>query len=204
MDNRILIATTNKHKISEIKKYFGELSQFDIISLNDLNTEIKDPEETEDTLEGNARLKSRFYAQITGLPVIADDSGIFIDILDGWPGVKSARIANGTIEQCKLILKKLEGKPQNQRWASFKTVMVYFDDKNQIEQVTSGEAKGFIIEKELYKEDENAFGNSPIFFLPDAGKTYQELSHKEKIEFSHRAKASLKMKQYLQSLGKIC
>ena len=91
---QLLIGTSNKGKLSEIKSFLNT-SMFDIVSLEDLDMEIEDPEETGTTLEENAILKARYYGEKTGLLTLTDDGGIYIDALDGWPGIKSARSFEG-------------------------------------------------------------------------------------------------------------
>ena len=107
MKQKLLVATTNKGKLKEIHHFFDDLS-VEILTLGDLAQKITAPEETGDTIQENAMLKARYYAEKTGFLTLADDSGLFVDALDGWPGVKSARVGETNDVQCTTLLSKLE------------------------------------------------------------------------------------------------
>ncbi|MCF6276526.1 MAG: RdgB/HAM1 family non-canonical purine NTP pyrophosphatase [Candidatus Magasanikbacteria bacterium] len=198
MVTKLLIATTNKNKIEEIKKEFENFEYFDFIFLDDLNFEIEDPEETEETLEGNSLLKAKYYAEKTGLNTLADDSGLFVNDLDGWPGVHSARVADSHKEKCDLVLEKLKGIDLSKRNASFRTVITFYDPNTKTSKSVLGKVNGLISE-EYPAIIKTGFGYDPIFFVPKLNKIYDDLSLEEKNEISHRGQAIRKMKEYLQT-----
>ena len=111
---KLLVATTNIGKFKEIKSFLGDLP-FQILSLNDLKKCPPAPLENKTTIFNNAILKAVYYAKRTGLISLADDSGLFIDALGGWPGVKSARIAKTDNARRRLVLKKMKDKKKSSR-----------------------------------------------------------------------------------------
>lgn len=190
---KLLVGTTNKGKFSEIKAFLADLP-FQIICLNDLSEKFSEPKEEETTLEGNAELKARYYGEKTGLLTIADDSGMYIKILKGWPGIVSARIGNDDKERRRIILEKMKGKIN--RKALFVAVLSVYDPKDKITFSVRGETIGEILSKEI--EGKNCFGYDPIFYVTKKGKTYSEMERAEKNGCSHRGKALIKIKYFLQ------
>ena len=159
--------------------------------------DYKDPEETSDTFEGNSKIKAEDIAsQCQDIAVLADDSGLSILALDGFPGVHSARFMEGHsyLEKNRAILEKME-KIEDRR-ASFLTVMTYIDEKRETEKCFLGEDKGEIIRK-LKEEKQNGFGYDPIFYSYALKKTYGEASPEEKNSVSHRGRALKKLVAYL-------
>lgn len=192
---KVLIATTNEGKFKEIKKFLGDLS-IDFISLKDLENKYKEPIEDQSTLEGNAILKAKYYAGKTGLISLADDGGLFIDALKGWPGVKSARIADNKTKRNQLILKKLKNKNWKKRTAQFKLTLALFDPLTKDLHLTYGETAGHILEKPV--DSDNGFGYDPIFYVDEKKKAYVEMTMTEKNSCSHRGKALKRMKEFLR------
>ncbi len=192
---KLLIATTNKGKFEEIKKFFDSMPFILCVSLDELDQNVPEPEETEPTIEGNAFLKAKYYAEKTGLLSLADDGGIFIDALDGWPGVKSARAAD-TDEKCRaLALKKLADISTNNKNAHFRLALSLYDPKTKNSYMALGECAGKIVDE----RGPTSWGYNQIFYLPELYKTYAELTPQEKNETSHRGRALIKMKYILQN-----
>ncbi len=190
---KVVIATNNPGKIKEIKEI---LKDYEILTLKDMNSEIE-VEEDRDTFEGNAMKKAKEIANVLKMPVIADDSGLCIDILKGWPGVHTARFLgeNATQEQRNnAILEKM--KKEQKRTARVICCMAYYEDGNFI--LGKGEVEGKIATK---KRGKNGFGFDEIFELPN-GKTFAELTLDEKNQISHRKLALQDLKENLQKFGK--
>ena len=190
---KVVIATNNPGKIKEIKEI---LKENEILTLKDMNSEIE-VEEDRDTFEGNAMKKAKEIANVLKMPVIADDSGLCIDILKGWPGVHTARFLgeNATQEQRNnAILEKM--KKEQKRTARVICCMAYYEDGNFI--LGKGEVEGKIATK---KRGKNGFGFDEIFELPN-GKTFAELTLDEKNQISHRKLALQDLKENLQKFGK--
>ena len=190
---KVVIATNNPGKIKEIKEI---LKDYEILTLKDMNSEIE-VEEDRDTFEGNAMKKAKEIANVLKMPVIADDSGLCIDILKGWPGVHTARFLgeNATQEQRNnTILEKM--KKEQKRTARVICCMAYYEDGNFI--LGKGEVEGKIATK---KRGKNGFGFDEIFELPN-GKTFAELTLDEKNQISHRKLALQDLKENLQKFGK--
>ncbi len=185
MSMKLVIATHNEDKLKEIQTYLESFS-FNVLSLNKY-PEIGEIIEDGKTLLDNALIKAREVFDKTGLPTISDDTGLEVDGLDGKPGVYSARYAGeectylDNVEKLLIDMKKI---PIPNRTAQFKTVMV-FKDKNQ-ELIVEGVVKG-LISREL--KGDNGFGYDPIFFVPELGKTFGEMSAIEKNKISHRGNA---------------
>ena len=182
---KLVIATHNEDKLKEIQTYLESFS-FNAISLNQF-PQIGEIIEDGQTLLDNALIKAREVFDKTGLPTISDDTGLEVDALNGKPGVFSARYAGAEctyLDNVKKLLKNMKKIPIPNRTAQFKTVMV-FKDKNQ-ELIVEGVVKG-LISREL--KGDNGFGYDPIFFVPELGKTFGEMSAIEKNKISHRGNA---------------
>ena len=184
---KVVLASKNKHKlveISEITKKFG----IELVLQSDLGIDI-DVEETGTTFEENSFIKAEAVMKATGLPAMADDSGIAVDALNGEPGVYSARYGfDDTLDdwgRLELLLKNTEHVPDGQRQAQFVCVITMVTPDNQVIQAR-GEIHG-----ELTREPrgENGFGYDPIFYYPPFGKTTAELTPEEKNGVSHRGNA---------------
>lgn len=195
---KLLIATTNEGKLEEIRHFFSD-QQFELISLKDIEF-VEAPEETGETIEQNAILKAKYYGEKTGLLTLADDGGLFIDELNGWPGIYSARIANSSDEQCSVVLEKMKNIPVEKRSAHFDVAMCLYDPTTKNLFVTSGIIYGSIateitvIEKVL-----NLYGFNRLFYVKELNKTFAEMPILEKNSISHRGKALSKMKYILEN-----
>lgn len=193
---KLLIATTNEGKYKEIIHFLGDLP-FQLVSLKDLKQSIPAPEEIEETREGNALLKARYYAEKTGLLTLADDSGLYIDGLGGWPGIKTSRATKPFSEEWEAILAAMKGVPEGKRTATARSTMAVCEAPRQQAFIASGETRGRILT--AAKEKQHGFGFDPVFFVDEIGKAYTELTPQEKNGVSHRGKALVKIKHYLQN-----
>ena len=184
---KVVLASKNQHKLKEISK-ITEKFGIDLVLQSELGVDI-DVEETGTTFEENSLLKAQAVMQATGLPALADDSGIAVDALNGEPGIYSARYgfdeALDDWGRVLLLLKNTEHVPDGQRQAKFVCVITLVQPDGRIVQAR-GEIHG-----ELTREPkgENGFGYDPIFYYPPLGKTTAQLSAQEKNEVSHRANA---------------
>ena len=184
---KVVLASKNKHKLVEISKI---TQQFDmeLVLQSELGIDI-DVEETGTTFEENSLLKAKAVMEATGLPALADDSGIAVDALNGEPGVYSARYGfDESLDdwgRLQLLLKNTENVPDGQRQAQFVCVISFVTPDGKVIQAR-GEIHG-----ELTRQPagENGFGYDPIFYYPPLGKTTAELSPEEKNQVSHRANA---------------
>ena len=186
-----MLATQNKDKLKEFQALLKPLNYQPFLPPKNLPVL-----ETGQTFKANAVLKAKAYGRFFNLPVIADDSGLCIDYLNGQPGIHSHRFAiNGFSAACKKILKLLHHLPQSKRTARFVCCLAYFNPQTKICRVFTGQLKGFIAGKEI---GQNGFGYDPIFFSPDLNKTFGQASSVEKNQFSHRAKALKKLLTFLK------
>ncbi len=202
---KIVLATRNRHKVEEIKEIIkihidGELySKLEILSTSDFSG-IPEIEEDGNTYEENALKKARGVYKFTGLPTIADDSGIEVDFLNGEPGVFSARYAGkgATDEQNNTkLLKLLENVPIEKRTARFRCVIAYVD--GEVEKIFNGVVEGKVI---FQPRGSGGFGYDPLF-LPDGfDLTYAEMPKELKNRISHRAKAVKKFVEFLTPILK--
>ena len=184
---KVVLASKNKHKLEEISK-ITEKFGIDLILQSELGIDL-DVEETGTTFEENSFIKAEAVMKATGLPALADDSGIAVDALNGEPGIYSARYGfDESLDdwgRLQLLLKNTEHVPDGQRQAQFVCVITMVTPEGQTIQAR-GEIHG-----ELLREarGENGFGYDPIFFYPPFGKTTAELSPEEKNSVSHRGNA---------------
>ena len=184
----ILLATKNKNKFIELKNIFDQSnSEHEILFYPDLIEVVEDKE----TIFDNAKKKAIEVFNQYGKPVIADDSGLFVDSLNDHPGVKSARYAGDEANDEDNIQKVLnEMANEENRTASFKTVLFFYDGKNEL--TTEGILDGQIT---FERRGDNGFGYDPIFEYEE--RTLAELSLNEKTEISHRNIACTKMVELL-------
>ena len=194
MENKkIILATNNKGKLIEIKKI---LSDYEIFSLNDLGLKI-DIEEDGNSFKENAIKKAKEVFKITNIPCLSDDSGLCIEVLNDWPGIKTARFLGDDAsdkDRNDYILTKLIDKNDDERIAKFVCDIAYVDCKNVI--VTEGVIKGRIAKEE---RGDNGFGFDSIFELENK-KTLSELTNEEKNAISSRKIALEKLKIELQKI----
>ena len=189
---KIIFATQNKGKADEVKDIFAN-SSIEIISLYDLGNNI-DIEEHGTTFRENAFIKAKAVYNIYKEPVVADDSGLSIEQLDGRPGVYSARYSGDdcTYEDNNLkVIEELKDFSEPHR-AKFISYAVYYDGKNEIEAI--GELHGRIIKEQ---RGTNGFGYDPIFIPDGYEKTISEMDFKLKNEISHRARSFNQLKKKL-------
>jgi len=181
-----------------MKQFLNDLP-FELIALHDLDVIPMPPEETGETLEQNAMLKARYYATETGMLAIADDGGLFIDALDGWPGIKSARsFTGGQAAQDEKMLQALRDIPEENRSASFQISIAVHDSGEETTFTSSAMLQGEITLSRVAHGDLQ-WGYNSIFYVPELQKTYGEMTIVEKNAISHRGKALIKVKRYLQN-----
>ena len=184
---KVVLASKNPHKLVEISK-ITEKFGIELILQSEVGVDI-DVEETGTTFEENSFLKAEAVMKATGLPALADDSGIAVDALNGEPGIYSARYgfdeSLNDYDRMMLLLKNTEQVPDGQRQAQFVCVITFVTPDGQTIQAR-GEIHG-----ELTREPrgENGFGYDPIFYYPPFGKTTAEATPDEKNSVSHRANA---------------
>ncbi len=184
----IIIASGNKGKIKEAQEI---LKQYKIIPMKELGVEVE-VEEDSDTFEGNAKKKAETIAKAIGKMCIADDSGIEIDYLNGFPGVRTKRWFDGTDRERNLaIIEKLKGVQKENRKVKFVTAIAMSNGKNTVAKIET--MQGYIAQS---PKGENGFGFDEIFELEN-GKTLAELSDIEKNKISSRKKALEGIKKYL-------
>ncbi len=181
---RAVLASHNKKKMKEMREILAQLG-VEVISQAEAGVDIE-PEETGNTFEENARIKARAIMEATGLPAIADDSGLVVDALDGAPGVYSARYGGEGLDddgRWKLLLKNMEGKED--RACRFVCVICCaLPDGSEV--MSRGTVEGQVA---LGPEGDGGFGYDPIFYLPDRGCTMACLPAEEKNAISHRGNA---------------
>ena len=184
---KVVLASKNPHKLVEIKQITDQFG-FELILQSELGIDI-DVEETGTTFEENSLLKAHAIMQATGLPALADDSGIAVDALNGEPGVYSARYGGDPAmtdwDRMMLLLKNTETVPDDRRQAKFVCVISFVTPAGDVIQAR-GEIHGELTRS---PRGENGFGYDPIFYYPPLGKTTAELSPEEKNAVSHRANA---------------
>ena len=188
---RAVCASANPHKVAEIFDLMGG-----VIDLQPRPADLADVVEDADTLVGNARLKADAVCAATGLPALADDTGLEVDALSGAPGVRTARFAGEQAtdaENRAKMLRELEGKARTCR---FRTVaLLRFPDGREI--IAEGVCEGSIAEVEV---GERGFGYDPLFIARDGeGRTFAQMSASEKHELSHRGKAFRALAEILNS-----
>lgn len=185
MSNQILIATKNEGKLKEFKQIFTAKG-IEVLSLKDVDEDV-DVQENGLTFEENALLKADSYAKTIGIPVLADDSGLEIDALNGRPGIFSARYAgdhNDAANNAK-VLTELGGVPDEKRTATFHTTVVV-RKPDGTELVANGNLRGRILS---VPRGDNGFGYDPLFYVEEKQKTLAQMTREEKNQISHRALA---------------
>lgn len=193
MIRQLLIATSNEGKFKEMKEFFKTQHFFDIVSLKDVG--ITDtPDEPFETVEFNACQKAKFYGDKSGLLTLADDGGLFIEALGGWPGVKAARIADSEEARQNLVLEKL--KNEKNRKATVKGAWVVYDPVELTYFTSTGSVDIEIAESA--SNGAGGFGYDPIFYYPPKQKTFSEMSMQEKNEISHRGKGLTKLEYHFK------
>lgn len=193
---KFVLASHNDHKLAEMRKILSELG-VEVVLESDVGVDIE-VEETGTTFEENSLLKAKAVMEASGLPAIADDSGLCVDALDGAPGVYSARYGGEGLsdqDRYKLVLEALKG--QLSRSAKFVSVVTACFPGGDV-LTARGECPGTIAYAPM---GEGGFGYDPVFFYPPLAKTFGQLTAEEKSAISHRGKAlkdfSAKLATYL-------
>ena len=182
---KVILASKNPHKLTELSAILSQHG-FEIALESEYGLDI-DVDETGTTFEENSLLKAEAVMKASGLPVLADDSGLMVDALDGAPGVYSARYGHKSSdgERTAFLLENMKDVPNEKRTAKFVCVITcLWPDGRKI--VARGECPG-VITREVHGE--NGFGYDPVFYLPELGMTYAELPSEQKNAISHRARA---------------
>lgn len=192
---KVVLATGNKGKVKEMADVLAQFG-FDVVAQSEFG--IESPEETGLTFVENALLKARYASKITGLPAIADDSGLAVDALGGAPGLYSARYAgedgNDAANRRKLLA-EMQNVPDEKRGAKFVSCIVFLQHENDpTPKIALGECFGEILHEE---RGENGFGYDALFFYPPKYCSFAELETLEKKKISHRAIALDVLKKQL-------
>ena len=183
---KIVLATGNPGKVREIRRILGELG-VDVVPQSELG--VGDADETGTSFVENALIKARHASLMTGLPAIADDSGLVVDALDGRPGVYSARYSGADAtddSNIDKLLQELDGVPDERRTAEFHCCAVCVSADDATSLVAEGRWPGKILER---RRGTAGFGYDPVFFDPECGRTAAELGPELKNARSHRGKA---------------
>ena len=182
---KIVLASKNKHKLEEISK-ITSLFDMELVLQSELGVDI-DVEENGTSFEENSLIKAEAVMKATGLPALADDSGIAVDALNGEPGIYSARYGfDDTLDNWgrhQLLLKNMEAVPDGQRQAKFVCVITMVTPEGKVIQAR-GEIHGELLREPRGK---NGFGYDPIFYYPPLGMTTAQMSSADKNQVSHRA-----------------
>ena len=180
---KVLLASNNKKKLKELKSILG--AEFEVLTLAEAGV-MSEPEETGATFEENAEIKAVSACKASGLPSVADDSGLSVDALGGAPGVYSARYGGENTnddKNNKLLLENLKG--EKNRKARFISAVCFCMPKGE-KFFSRGECAGVILSE---PRGENGFGYDPLFYIEKYKKTFAELSPDEKNKISHRGRA---------------
>ena len=196
---KVVLASKNKHKLEEISK-ITEKFDMELVLQSELGVDI-DVDETGTTFEENSFLKAEAVMKATGLPALADDSGIAVDALNGEPGIYSARYGfDESLDdwgRLQLLLKNTEHVPDGERQAKFVAVITMITPDGKTIQAR-GEIHGELLRAPV---GENGFGYDPIFYYPPYGKSTAEMSPEEKNQVSHRANALKVFYEKLKEAG---
>ncbi len=197
MPEILLLGTKNEHKVAELREILAGLA-WQVVGLKDLPA-FPEPAETGCTFQENALLKARYYHKASGIPCVADDSGIVVAALDGAPGVYSARYAGenaADADNNAKLLRELATVPECRRAARFVccAAMVHSDGRTHSE---TGAVEGRIA---LEPRGQSGFGYDPVFIPEGYARTFAELGGEVKQRISHRARAFGKLRHYLEHL----
>lgn len=190
----LVVATRNRGKLHELQALLDGV--VDTVRCAADFPDFPETVEDGDTFRENALKKAREAMRFTGLPALADDSGLVVDVLDGRPGVQSARFAGvgaGDAANNRLLLEELDGIPADQRQAAFVCVLAFVTPEGK-EQVFSGRIGGAILAAE---RGEGGFGYDPLFLVDGFDRTMAELTLQEKNAISHRGQALQHFREFL-------
>jgi XTP/dITP diphosphohydrolase len=196
---RLLVATTNPHKLREIR---GLLAGVDVELIGlDALPPIAEPDETGHTFQENARLKARYYADASSMLTVAEDSGLVIDALDGEPGVRSARFLRRDAtypERFEEIFRRLGARPDRPRTARFVCALAVVSGRGVVFETTG------TIDGEITTEPRGSagFGYDPIFYYPPCHSTLAEVTEDAKLRVAHRGHAFRALGCWLENQGK--
>lgn len=193
---KVVLASNNHGKIREFNQLLQPFA-FELVAQSSLG--VSDIEETGATFVENALLKARHAAQVTGLPALADDSGLLVDYLNGAPGIYSARYAGknaSATDNIEKLLQTLKDVPDENRHASFYCVLVFLNSASDpAPLITDGRWPGIILRE---PKGHSGFGYDPIFYLPELRHTAAELAPEVKNRLSHRGMALTALVQALR------
>jgi len=196
---RVVLASKNAHKLREISA-ITEKFNIELVLQSELGLDL-DVEENGTTFEENSYIKANAVMQATGLPALADDSGIAVDALNGEPGIYSARYGfDDSLDdygRLCLLLKNMEQVPDDRRQAQFVCVITLVTPEGEVIRAR-GEAHGILLRQTA---GQGGFGYDPIFYYPPLGKTFAELAPEEKNKVSHRAAALVLLNEKLREAG---
>jgi XTP/dITP diphosphohydrolase len=202
MSRTLLVATRNAHKLQEIRELLGDLD-IEVVSLTDAGISkhpAEDSLEVFNSFEENALAKARYYRSRSGIPTIADDSGLCVDALDGAPGIHSRRFApvefrgeqDEDVANNEWLLDRLNRIPAERRGAHYRCALALVDDGRSL--LVNGSVHGRIA---VEPRGTNGFGYDPLFVLAGGGRTFGELSREVKAARSHRADAIRRLRPWL-------
>jgi len=206
MKKRIVLATRNADKVREIRAIFeGSGVGVELLGLDGF-AGVPEVDEDGETLKANAVKKARTVGNHTGLPALAEDTGLFVDCLDGAPGVRSSRYADTDPhrhtatydDNCRKLLAEMRGVPLRKRTARFTCVAAFYAPRLNKAYTRSGEVEGVITEK---PSGDHGFGYDPVFLYPPLQKTFAEMTAEEKNRISHRFKAMKRIAQLMRQMG---
>lgn len=193
---KVVLASGNKGKVKELTQLL-QAQNIEVVAQSEFD--LESPEETGLTFIENALIKARYASEKTGLPAIADDSGLSIPALDGAPGIYSARYSGEQAtdqSNIDLVLQNLEGKQGDLRKATFNCVLVYLRHANDPTPIVChGQWHGLIMENQI---GNGGFGYDPIFWVPEKKCSVAELNNSDKNAISHRGKALVLLLAQLQ------
>lgn len=192
---KILIATNNQGKFKELASEFSDLN-IKFLNLKDLKLDKIKISEPYQTLAENALHKAKFFAKLSKLTTIAEDTGLFVKYLKGAPGVKTKRFGKNATDRRKKILLALKNVPAKNRTAEFITNACLYDPQNDSYTVFTGKAAGQITTTPSGSE-QSGMDFDPIFYFPKYKKTFAELSTPEKNAISHRGQIATQLKRFL-------
>ncbi|MGA7741685.1 MAG: RdgB/HAM1 family non-canonical purine NTP pyrophosphatase [Polyangia bacterium] len=198
---RVVVASRNRHKLAEIGVLLADAGlPWELISIDEV-APGRALTENEPTFEGNALSKARQAAAASGLPALADDSGIEVDALHGAPGVYSARWSGQPCDDTRnnqRMLRELAGVPTEKRTARYRCAAAFVDPAHGLEIVRTGACEGRLLES---PHGTGGFGYDPLFLVESLGRTMAEISLEEKNRLSHRAAAFRQLARALAELG---
>ena len=204
MGLRIVLATRNRGKIREIREILSGTG-IEIVTLDECSP-FDEPEETGSTFTENAMIKAKATFEATGLPSLADDSGLEVDALDGAPGIRSARYGGEGLtdtDRCRRLLSELEGVADEERTARFRCAMVLYPAPSTGDGAFATEGAAFATEGILdgmitrAPAGESGFGYDPVFYIEEMKGTAAEIGPEKKNSISHRYRALIEMKSLL-------